>query len=104
MTPQKLDAKLQKLNAKLTAHEIVLYALLLEARKAGSRIDERIRCAVDEELGERLAKRDGTPSVADAEVRRQVLRLLDENLLNTQPPIPTKITLRRRFLNWLEKR
>jgi hypothetical protein len=85
--------------AMVVAQKAALLGILDNARKTDPGIDARIQGALDKVLGQRVASRGG-PDEFDAEIRGQLA-----SLLNARPePVheQPRITLRRRFLNWLE--
>jgi hypothetical protein len=93
-----------EVSANLTATAVIVFHLLDTARKADPEIDARILGSLDTRLGQLLTQQAGLEETrAQPYLEKTRARLI--TMLKIQNPSQqqsTRMTLRRRFLNWLQ--
>jgi hypothetical protein len=99
---QAIIEEFQDLHAQLLAHYSVLVVLAYQKGLEDPTFEEFLRARVDTVLGRRLAKRDGVPHAIDAKVRNFVMEIAEAATFSQDLP-KKRPTLRRRFLDWLER-
>jgi hypothetical protein len=95
---------LKEMRIEISAVEVVVVKLIELAIKNNPEFEKDVLREFDTVLGRRLAKR-GTPSEVDGEIRGRVRFLIETPKLSHDVKLTEikKLTLRRRFLNWLER-
>jgi hypothetical protein len=93
---------IRDVRAEVTAHFVVLIGLVRAKASEDPTFVDAVRKRIDTVLGKNVAERGGTPDEREALVRKYVMQMLE---VKSSPPPPTvqkKLTLRRRFLKWLD--
>jgi hypothetical protein len=84
------------------AHSILLLALIEKIKDQDLRFPDHVRHKLHEALGRQLAQ-TGEPTQMNARLREVVEFFVSDSGSYSFPMPTTPRTLRRRFLNWLER-
>lgn len=99
-----INDELRDVRAQLNAHFTVLACLSVKRGADDPTFEDFVRSKVDTVLGKHLAESGGVPSELHGKIRRYVMEIIENaKVSELEPQSPKRLTVRRRFLNWLER-